>query len=443
MKLLSAICVFIFGDDDDRADAKPPTVSLDKLTISTMAPVASSSCSKMVTRSSTRQSSTPSPCAIQTHPLQEPNDTSTAVPNDEDDEDDEEDDEETTDQTAFLPITALSLAFMYSEMIDSGHWIADFWRGRRPVYTKPKKSKRGTVRIPNGITRTLATRHLSPPCTDGWNVITGAIELARVWGLCEQNLNDRTRDLGEYEIPLQIRMRLAICLNVSFKFQRSTQSAYPRDFFDKSNPTLSPYTQELAHLGFAFLTVAEQAQFGGWSGRNSDAIGNLYKQMMTLEADLVCNVPTFRPLAENVLAVSERRLELFYDRGVRTDEQVMAIRSIIPFFIYATMGSVYESLTRLPTDASAGALVLAAWLAVSSPESGDALFLYSEAVCRVVFTPLERVWATIVLTKACSPSKVVGQLMMLGDFGDAKSASGKYLAETVIQKARARARAIG
>ena len=439
----SAICNLMFGEDDeyDLESAHnacvplPPlesptanrTVSREaftKLTISTMAPVVAATAAIAV--SSARRAA-PSPCSVDTHPLQaseaETSDTNID-----------------TEQTAFLPLVALSFAYMYHEMIANGHWNAQFQRGRRPsrpplTGAAAKRARQQPAKM--GLTRTLATRHLSAPCTDGWNVIIGALELARVWGLTggPERLADAV--VGEYDLPLWARMRMACCLTVAFKFQRANYTCYPRRFYDSENPSLySPYTEELAHLGFAFLTLEEQSRFGEWSEANQEAIRTLYAEMLALEGELVCTVSTFPLLAENVLACTELCLQRLFDRHVRTDEEVMTMRALVPFFLYATMGRTYEAFTALKKETSAGALACVAWYVASTPASGKPLFKHSKTAVRFLFTTLERMWAVKILTAAADPHKIVGQLMMMGAYGDPTFELQPFLTREAVDAAR-------
>ena len=464
--LSTAICSLMFGEDDphepDPACALtaaevavvvvptgPPApvpataavrscAAFTKLTISTMAPVVAVAAPLAIAAVVKRQSA-PSPCSVEAHPLQPSEPESVPVP-------ESVPEPAPEPETAHLPLVGLSLAYMYHEMVANGHWSAEFHRGRRPSVPPPKRkaaAKRVKSQPPKmGLTRTLATRHLSAPCVDGWNVIIGALELARAWGL--RGGPERLADaaLGEYELPLWVRMRLACCLTVAFKFQRCNYTLYPRRFHDHENPSLfSPYTEELAHIAYAFFTIEEQVRFGQWSEANQEAIRALYAEMLALEADLVCTVSTFPLLAENVLACSELCLQRLFDRRVRTDDEVMTMRALAPFFLYATMGRTYEALTALKKETSAAALTCVTWLVASTPESGQPRFKHSKTAYHFLFTQLERMWAVKILPAAADPPKIVGQLMMLGAYGDPTFALRPFLTREAVEAALATATA--
>lgn len=405
--------------------------SFSKLTISTMAPVVTATTPLAMDTASKRRS-TLSPCTVDAHPLNESVTASASGST-----------ANRTEQTEHLPLVGLSLAYMYHAMVNNSHWSTDFHRGRRPPRPPLKgvDAKRARKRPPKmGLTRTLATRHLSEPCTDGWNVIIGALELARAWGLKGDSEQLADVALGEYELPLWVRMRLACCLNVSFKFQRANYTCYPHRFHVNDDPSLvSTHTEELAHVAFSFFTLEEQARFGEWSETNQQAIRTLYAEMLELEGKLVCTVPTFPLLAENVLNCVELCLQRCFDRGLRGEEDVMTMRSLMPFLLYATMGGAYESLTKLKKETSAGALLCAAWLLVSTPASGQPLFDNSKTQVQILFSTLERMWSVKILTCAARPRKIAGQLMVLGAYGDPTFRLRPFLTREAVEAALATA----
>ena len=404
----------------------------NKSTISTMRPVAESVCpSTIVARCRASDRSTPSPTSVDAHPLQNRH---RASPKEEAD----------TEQTTTLPLVTLALSFMYHEMVALGHWNADFFRGRRPPKPTPEASPRGPQLwkrargepAHTGQYRTLATTHLSQPCSDGWNVIVGALELAREWGMCGGPEPCGDTACGEYELPPWMRKRLACCLIFAWKFNRSNYSCYPRRFYGDEGPSLmEPHTEELAHVAYAFLTLNEQAEFGEWGEANTEAIRKLYKEMLLLEVDLLTKVSTFPLLAENVQTHAEERLELLFHRGVRSAQQVMVLRSLLPFFLDATIGRLYERLDAAPKDIAGGALVCAAFIAVSTPESGFPLFVHSPRACKVLFNQLELIWALRILNAAACPERIVAQLMALGAFGDPTWKPQKYIVRHVLDAA--------
>ena len=171
-------------------------------------------------------------------------------------------------------------------------------------------------------------------------------------------------------------------------------------------------------MAYAFFTLEEQRDFGAWGEANTDAIRKLYNEMLLLEVDLLVNVSTFRLLSGNVQTCAEERLELLFHRGVRGAQEVMVLRCILPFFINATAGRLYEQLDAAPKAIAGGALVCAAFVAVSVPESGRPLFVHSARGCKLLFEQAEITWAMRILNAAVCPERIVAQLMALGAFGD-------------------------
>ena len=400
----------------------------NKSTISIMQPVAQSVCpSTIVARLVEKQrKSAPSPTSVDKHPL---DDDARARAKAEDAH---------TEQTETLPLVMLALSFMYHEMITQGHWNADFFRGRRPPPPPaPATWKRARSQPePKGEVRTLATTHLAHPCIDGWNVIIGALELARAWGMRDglSPLVDHER--GDYDLPLWLRMRLACCLIFSWKFHRSNYTCYPRRFYGDVEPTLlEPHTEELAHVAYAFLTINEQTQFGEWNETNAQAIRRLYNEMLLLEVHLLTSVSTFPLLAENVQVHAEDRLDVLFQRGVRSARHVMALRSIVPFFVNATAGRLYEELCEAPKPVAGGALVCAAFLCASMPASGNALFVHSARGCTVLFAQEEIIWALRILNAAVLPERIPSQLMALGAYGDPTWPPRRFLTPETLQAA--------
>ena len=124
------------------------------------------------------------------------------------------------------------------EAVQRRLWDASFARGPR-AGDQPDAST---------WTRRLATRHLKAAATDGWNVVAGAVQLAQAWALLPDVVP--TTLTRNYEYPLCIRLRLAVCLGVSWKFQRCNYSHFPRRFDADPPSLLGPHSHELAALAF-------------------------------------------------------------------------------------------------------------------------------------------------------------------------------------------------
>ena len=198
---------------------------------------------------------------------------------------------------AVLPLATLSLNYLYQELLKHKLWNARFDRGGRCV--------KGPA------VRSLATRHLGSPATDGWNVVIGALELAREWAL-RTTSTVMPEGHDPHRLDRNTRLRLAACLSVTWKFQRSCNSHFPHRFKDVGEfygyPNLyDGHTRELAHVAYGFFFASEQTAFGGFHEDNLDQVRALYQTMILLEADLVGKVPIFSLLTDNVQVTTASR----------------------------------------------------------------------------------------------------------------------------------------
>jgi hypothetical protein len=238
-----------------------------------------------------------------------------------------------------LPGMTLSFTHMYHNLSKHELWSTRFERG---------VTSEGATTV-----RSLATRHLGHPSTDGWNVIAGAVELACAWALRADDLPADTS--VPFEFSMATRFRLAMCVSISWKFQRAVCSHFPRRFYNEFPNLIAPHTRELAYIGYAFLYEDEQAEFGGWSEANSHSIGELYDRMLALEVDLLTSVNVMMLLTRNAQVEAEERLQKMVDEAAVDGEAAMVLRSIIPLFRVASE----DGKMRRPT---AGALLCAAVL---------------------------------------------------------------------------------
>jgi len=244
-----------------------------------------------------------------------------------------------TQKLQCLPAITLSFTHMYHNLVAHKLWLARFERGG---------TEGGSTAV-----RSLATRHLGHTSTDGWNVVAGAVELACAWALRGTDLPEDTS--VPFEFSMATRFRLAVCLSVSWKFQRAVCTRFPRRFYDELPNLVAPHTRELAYLGYSYLYADEQSELGGWSEANAVKVGELYDHMLTLEVDLLTSVSVMRLLTRNAQVEAEERLQQMVDAGVVDGEAAMVLRSIVPFFRVASE----DGNMRRPT---AGALLCAAAL---------------------------------------------------------------------------------
>ena len=242
---------------------------------------------------------------------------------------------------AVLPMCTASLVFVYSELIYRNLWNARFYSGSEAT----ENGRPPPVRA-------LATRHLRHPSTDGWNVVAGAEALAQEWalrGVCDgRNFTKATR------------LRLAVCLSVAWKFERCMYTHFPRLFYSAKPNLYSPHTHELAYVGYSFMTLEEQTEFGPWAASNTVRICALHRSMVALEADLLIRANVMALLTRHAQIVAEDRLSVLLAARVVDADAAMAMRSVVPFFRIASRDGKSE-------PPSAGALVCAAMLCMSVP----------------------------------------------------------------------------
>ena len=288
-----------------------------------------------------------------------------------------------------LPLVRLTLLNVYTEMVDRRLWDKSFARGFRG---EPTGNYGKTW---PAWERSLATRHLSAAATDGWNCVAGATQLAMEWALLPEEIPEVLT--GKFELPWAIRERLAVCLSVSWKFQRANYSHFPRRFEADPPSLMGPHTHELATLAFFFMTREDQASFGGWKDENVAAIRGLYDEMVELEVDLLAKVKVFSHLTNNVQTQVEDVVADLFARGIVTADCSLAIRSIVPFFLYCSA----EGRAPLP-----GGLVCAALVALSVANNPRAKLAHSDERLKDEFTKEERLDSWGMIHNALFPSKL-------------------------------------
>mgnify|MGYP001231867531 FL=1 len=315
---------------------------------------------------------------------------------------------------AVLPIAAFSLNFMYQQLISHRLWSARFDRGGENGAHGP-------------AVRTLVTRHLGSPAADGWNVVAGAVELARVWGLRDADLPNVV--YTAYDLSYDTRMRLAVCLSVAWKFERQLCSHFPRRFYDEEPNLLSPHTYELAYLGLSFMTDSEREAFGTWGNANARCVRTLYDQLVRLEMALLAEVRVFSTLTSNPQVQAEARIQEFFERDLVNDEGAMATRSIVPFF-NATWQNGYS------TQPSPGALVCAALQCVRVVDAerygrSDACAL---AALDALFSVSERARARELVRGGLHLKEVPAKIVALGCYADPGWINYEYVAPRTLTR---------
>ena len=309
-------------------------------------------------------------------------------------------------QEKLLPLTTVTTLMVYASLVRKNYWDARFLRGQR------SETPEDWLRVHDReFVRRLATRHIGDAATDGWNCVAGAVQLINAWALQSTEIPHLIPP--SFELPFNARLRMAVCLNVSWKFQRAQYSRFPRQFYnleDEPPSLLAPHTYEMAFIGFSFMTEDEQKLFGGWSNDNVRAIRAMYDEMLAHEVNLVSYVDVFTLLTNNVQVKTEWWL---HDMLARCPELsadcALAARSLVPFFMYCT---------RRGAEPSAGALVCAALLALSTTSNPRAKLRYSPEFFRTEFGVKDRSAAWGLIDSALHPSNLAEHMVVLGCYKD-------------------------
>ena len=331
-----------------------------------------------------------------------------------------------------LQLSAHALTLIYDSLTSARAWDASFMRGPR--------SRHGM--------RRLATRHLLENGTDGWNVLIGALELARVWAIRKTSDIAPSSTDEPHRLDRNTRIRLAVCLSMSWKFQRSSNNYFAKAFKDVGEfygwPDLQDgHTRELAFIGYAFLFPSEQATFGPFSEENVEPIKQLYQTMFRLEVDLLKAVRVFALLTDNVQVRAELILERLYLDKELTSAVGMSARSILPSFLRSAISSdTYEELT-CDVEHGAQALVCAACycVAVAAVPLSDAHHDATGARHPPRFDPAVRQTAMALL----DASQLHGDdnYQRHGCFGDAAWPNHVFVAEETLRRAKMALRSAG
>lgn len=277
------------------------------------------------------------------------------------------------------------LLVVYNGMVaKDGPWFPQFYRGKRN-----KVTRRSTHCVVFTDTRRLASAHLDEADVDGWNVIAGALELARIWALPGATVCHTIEALDR-----PTRAKLAICLIMSWKFQRANMTQMP-SFFESETETErdcsgleqpKAVTMELSFVGYSFLFADEQEEFGMWTIRNQRRVRDLQTLLVELEVELLKQVTVFSTLSTNALVEAEWELDRLHTITVLSPHNAMQTRAIIPFFSRVAMltrandskhaESLYASMMGASqAHTSAGALIAAALLCLATAHWKNASYM--------------------------------------------------------------------
>lgn len=274
-----------------------------------------------------------------------------------------------------LHYVATQLFRVYETGAQAGWFDVHFHRGPRQTWTTftDTRGARKTVvtcNQPHAVRR-LTTKYLARPETDGWNVLAGAVELARIYALNGSTI------FHERQLALDraTRMRLAACLSVAWKFARAAPGRFQRPFTD---PEGTGHTLELSVMHAGFLTRKELDCVGAWP-TDVDKWQQMQELAMKSEFELLTGMAPFPALCDNPICVAEAALQELYEHGIpgaETHERVLQVRSILPFFLRITLDHEYALYLREAADAG------------GCETFANALLACAMIACTTAFTPV-------------------------------------------------------
>lgn len=331
---------------------------------------------------------------------------------------------------SILQISSHALVLIYHTLTDASAWDARFLRGPR--------SRHGE--------RRLASTYLAEDAVDGWNVVIGAMELARAWAIRTTSDIAAAGD-DPHRLDRNTRIRLAVCLNLAWKFERSAYSYFPKRFTDVGEAHGWPnvhdgHTRELAFLGYGFLYPEEQAAIGDFSNENRDQVKQLYNTMLKLEFELINTVPLFSIFTNNVQTRAESLLEQLYLDKEITSAVGMTIRSILPFFVRVSVcANLYKTLAS-DEDMGQETLVCAASYCVATAVPNDPERFKVDARRRPpLFCQDVRQRAYEILTSALTHT--ASTYARFGCYGDPSWVGHVYVSDSTLCNARVALRSAG
>ena len=350
-----------------------------------------------------------------------------------------------------LELATYQLATTYDALVTAGAWDARFRRGRRPSSPNGVVLAKRKLEEDDDAVRSLATTYLAHAATDAWNVVAGAVELARVWAFRparDDYDNDKDQRLptlpsAKYKhvtdtLDRDLRLRLAVCLFVSWKFARSCQTALPR-MFAPGDGTVVPRTLELAFAAYSFLLPHEQDVIGDWEHSNIVALRKLQANVLALELELVIGVHTFPLLAENAQTAAELHIQHLFETEQVSETRCMQMRGLIPFFVRTALFKSKGESTSLYADLLVGAdlqtgaraLVCAAWMSIKHAGYPAR----DMRIAKMLFAPEDYLNAWKLLDNATRATSINPAFYNRGCYGDEFWYGHRYVLKSTLTNA--------
>ena len=264
-----------------------------------------------------------------------------------------------------LQHAAHALAEVLAHVLNARCWDAAFSRGARPGAPNRPVTRFSVNNEAPPRVRRLATEHLSAVQADGWNVLIGAMELARYWAL--PNLPARMAG-SVVALNRPTRMRLAVCLATSWHFQRGHGSSrFPRDYCHgegPKGPAVGDWSFELARVGYLFLTAEERALLGPWP---TAYVVPLQNELMAMQVALVVGAPVFSLLTENPQVEAEHRLHQLFTESRIASHIALRARALVPLVLRVAwlVDGACRYVTLMvdtPLSIASGALACTGWM---------------------------------------------------------------------------------
>lgn len=248
---------------------------------------------------------------------------------------------------------------------------------------------------------------LGPCDVDGWNVLSGAIEVAKLWGFAEAG--------EDTEMSTITRLRMAVCLLVSYKWNVGAD-VWPRYAYPFRDVKGVNHTLEMAHVANMFLEGPYR-----WP-TDVEELNVLQDLVIDLEGTLISSIALWSPLVENAQILTEDRLrELQSIEGAGGGLEdgwavLLSHRAVVAFFFRVTLLPEHGLFAYWSASGTlAGAFVICAILAIQMNAVGHEIAMKQ-------FTREERKLAGAIIEAAHNASHSrAGDWLWSGSFESSRS----------------------
>lgn len=318
---------------------------------------------------------------------------------------------------------AADMLCVYSRLVTPGQcgpkWDASFHRGDRV------ERRSDGVLVHRCTVRRETTRFLGADDADGWDVVVGAIELARIWALDSTTVYDALGD----RLDVDTRMRLAVCLGVAWKFQRSLYSIFQRQFVDEEEVR---HTLELAFVAQQFMDPDEARSLGPWPDAVV-ALAQLQAAQVHREVDLLLRCSLWSCLTQNPQALCEPMLEEMQASGKLDGGRLTLLRhrALVPFFVRVALLPRRSLYSAYGGDAAqmASALMCCVMLCLEQPARRRVASCFDLAESHLAATLIAAAYEVVV-----DPHTRHASLLWDGCYGDAQWPLARFVSKGAIRR---------